>query len=655
MKNIKLTLAIVSIGILQISGCKKEELKEAPVLENHSSFNKSISSNLTSLVSYNSQLQMLEFPDKDAFNSLADIYYNEPVLDDGGNKEVIMERLNDCTIFGITNSQGANFSNEVNINELEELLIVSTPLSDEVLIKIINSHSEIPQGFPSNFLLKVFSENYPVSDSVIAIVDDSDLGVNTKNIIISKNENKYLVPDYSALLVEKRLNFRNSLRKQITEAQEIALKNGIDPESTDYPKSSVADEFLITVLNDKYEVKIGKSIFKYLNPCGLIEITNADINTLNYIQKTDNIPIAPVENELEPEGGYPIQQINVYAPESVLVHDIHNLQNGTLETSSNTCSNANFAAVFNSQTFNGIRMKFINGSVGTGTLTYTWNFGDGTGSFQANPFHVYNNPGVYNVTLTVWGEKCCKSIYRQEVRAVDATCTAEFTSDINGLSVALTNQSFYAGNITPPSYEWTFGDNSPTSIQENPTQLYLSPGTYSICLKITVDNCINTICKDVTVSESTPPDCCDNNDRVKNQFHHYDGGNRKFEYKIWMTNIAYIYHAVGTKVENYKKKNNGNWKHEKADEISVNIGGIAYSKPPFSSECDPNGAPTNASDQRSNRSSLNAVRTNWGFPANNRISAKENSIISNDGVKFNGNYVYPTCCNNPSLSLADCD
>jgi hypothetical protein len=33
-------------------------------------------------------------------------------------------------------------------------------------------------------------------------------------------------------------------------------------------------------------------------------------------------------------------------------------------------------------------------------MTYEWDFGDGTKSYEANPTHTYENPGEYDVTLT---------------------------------------------------------------------------------------------------------------------------------------------------------------------------------------------------------------------------------------------------------------
>ena len=47
-----------------------------------------------------------------------------------------------------------------------------------------------------------------------------------------------------------------------------------------------------------------------------------------------------------------------------------------------------------------LTINFTNTSTGDG-LTYSWNFGDGGTSTQANPTHTFVNPNVYSVTLTV--------------------------------------------------------------------------------------------------------------------------------------------------------------------------------------------------------------------------------------------------------------
>ena len=39
------------------------------------------------------------------------------------------------------------------------------------------------------------------------------------------------------------------------------------------------------------------------------------------------------------------------------------------------------------------------------TLTYSWDFGDGGNSTQADPAHTYTSPGTYTATLTVTDQR----------------------------------------------------------------------------------------------------------------------------------------------------------------------------------------------------------------------------------------------------------
>ncbi|HKI01508.1 MAG TPA: PKD domain-containing protein [Thermoanaerobaculia bacterium] len=48
-----------------------------------------------------------------------------------------------------------------------------------------------------------------------------------------------------------------------------------------------------------------------------------------------------------------------------------------------------------------LSVQFIDTSSSQGAVTYSWNFGDGSSSNQANPVHQYAAAGSYNVVLTV--------------------------------------------------------------------------------------------------------------------------------------------------------------------------------------------------------------------------------------------------------------
>lgn len=58
---------------------------------------------------------------------------------------------------------------------------------------------------------------------------------------------------------------------------------------------------------------------------------------------------------------------------------------------------------------NGI--QFIDLSFTSSPITsWTWSFGDGTASNEQNPYHVYSQPGVYPVTLTITADSCNSTI-----------------------------------------------------------------------------------------------------------------------------------------------------------------------------------------------------------------------------------------------------
>jgi gliding motility-associated-like protein len=60
-------------------------------------------------------------------------------------------------------------------------------------------------------------------------------------------------------------------------------------------------------------------------------------------------------------------------------------------------------------------IQFTNSSVSTDTLTYNWDFNDGTTSDNTNPSHTYTETGSYNVLLTVVTDNGCEDTYSTEI------------------------------------------------------------------------------------------------------------------------------------------------------------------------------------------------------------------------------------------------
>lgn len=55
-----------------------------------------------------------------------------------------------------------------------------------------------------------------------------------------------------------------------------------------------------------------------------------------------------------------------------------------------------------------------NGAYPVDGNTYLWDFGDGNGSQDVNPVHLYEEAGSYNVTLNVWTDKQCYDVYEYQ-------------------------------------------------------------------------------------------------------------------------------------------------------------------------------------------------------------------------------------------------
>jgi uncharacterized repeat protein (TIGR01451 family) len=138
--------------------------------------------------------------------------------------------------------------------------------------------------------------------------------------------------------------------------------------------------------------------------------------------------------------------------------------------------------ISNSPVILGELAVFTNTTTGPGTITYEWDFGDGETSQEEHPSHLYESPGVYQVTLTATNE------YETDTATgtfeVVDQLVAGFTSNspvILGELAVFTNTTTGPGTIT---YEWDFGDGE-TSQEEHPSHLYESPGVYQVTLAAT--------------------------------------------------------------------------------------------------------------------------------------------------------------------------
>jgi PKD repeat protein len=104
---------------------------------------------------------------------------------------------------------------------------------------------------------------------------------------------------------------------------------------------------------------------------------------------------------------------------------------------------------------------------------FYWDFGDGESSTEANPSHIYFEPGYYEVCLVAFNS--CGSDTTCEV--VDLCVpVAGFTYFNYDLSVYFENDSYQADQ-----YYWDFGDGYYSSLRD-PWHMYDYPGYYIVCL-----------------------------------------------------------------------------------------------------------------------------------------------------------------------------
>lgn len=151
-----------------------------------------------------------------------------------------------------------------------------------------------------------------------------------------------------------------------------------------------------------------------------------------------------------------------------------------------------------------------------GTIGYQWAFGDGDTSVVNNPVHIYDAPGVFNVTLTGTTSFGCVSSLSQNINIQPSPKSSfSFTEVCFGEETTFINQSESQGS-TIQSYFWDFEDGE-VSVAPNPTHEFEEPGAYDVSMIVySTQGCRDTITQsvnvwplpDATISASGPTSFC---------------------------------------------------------------------------------------------------------------------------------------------------
>jgi len=150
---------------------------------------------------------------------------------------------------------------------------------------------------------------------------------------------------------------------------------------------------------------------------------------------------------------------------------------------------ADFSVSLPSPACNPAVASFTNLSTGTPPLSYQWNFGvnAGVNSIFTNPSTTYLNCGTYVVTLTVTDGNGQTDIKTQSI-TIHCMPTASFiTTGASGCAplVSTLSSTSTAGSGVISSYQWDFGDGSPTGSGSSVTHTYTTQGCKTVTLIVT--------------------------------------------------------------------------------------------------------------------------------------------------------------------------
>lgn len=145
-------------------------------------------------------------------------------------------------------------------------------------------------------------------------------------------------------------------------------------------------------------------------------------------------------------------------------------------------------------------VQFFNSSTSNAT-EFLWSFPGGTPSTsdEENPVVMYEEAGVYPVSLTVWSGAGSHTAEEVDFITVDPLPVASFNTVVNGLQVQFNNQS---QNGT--TFEWFFGDGQATG-EPSPTHVFGDLGEYEVLLVATNSCGKDSLALNVVVSTSPIP------------------------------------------------------------------------------------------------------------------------------------------------------
>jgi len=142
-------------------------------------------------------------------------------------------------------------------------------------------------------------------------------------------------------------------------------------------------------------------------------------------------------------------------------------------------------------------------------VKWNWDLGDGSFDTRQKPVHAYAVPGNFTVGLIVTTDKGCSNIVSTRSITIHDLPRPDFS--LPEICLADPRANFFDsskiadGTQAAFTYQWDFGDLSPSSTQKDATHKYLAAGPYDVRLTITSgDGCIKDTVKRFTVNGDNP-------------------------------------------------------------------------------------------------------------------------------------------------------
>ncbi len=157
----------------------------------------------------------------------------------------------------------------------------------------------------------------------------------------------------------------------------------------------------------------------------------------------------------------------------------------------------------------------FNGSGSTDNVhitSYIWTFIDTSPQtlFDVSATYIFDEPGVYNVTLTISDAQGNSATDIVMITVVDSTWPAANAGPdqvVEEDTLVALNGSASSDNVGIITYVWTFTDGTPqTMFGMSPSYLFETPGVYAVTLNVTdAEGHFTTDTVMITVQDITPP------------------------------------------------------------------------------------------------------------------------------------------------------